>query len=126
MELRTVSIKIILPDEPGIYNLGMRSGTGKTYLYKSLKQLSSFNSNICAISYEDNSDNIIEKLSNNQHTIIMLDRYDLYVTEEIKDTLDAIRKTKVVLVSCKDPYNNLPYDYEASSIKFGKDFIEVK
>lgn len=94
-----ISIDIRL--DPGVYCMGTTSGTGKTYIAKKLKEMST----VCNVmSYTLTDVNKPESVLNNSYDILMFDRADMYMTEELLDKILIDRKSKVVLLDLK--HNN--------------------
>lgn len=90
--------KIIINLENGIYTFSNDSATGKTYLFKLLKERTSNTKLLCItlndVIYEVNVKALIEK---NRPTLIFFDRYDRYEGKFKEIILEQIDKAIVLL-----------------------------
>lgn len=93
-------IEIDLPN--GVYNLGILSGTGKTYLCNAFKYLGSHGYPVRGYDYEDYLDgkSLKSYINNDNVKYIFIDRYDLY-TNELLDDIQELGKNCVVLIDIK-------------------------
>lgn len=95
-----VSINIT---EPGVYILGEAGGTGKSFLYKLSKIAGEIGvASILSITYDSSKStkDYIYTLAQAPQ-VIVIDRYDLFATREITDTLIELGSSKIVLVDVK-------------------------
>lgn len=118
------TVTIDLPN--GIYTFDGYSATGKTRLFRLLRDLQKQGEPIFTFTYDDKllfGLQLSEILGSNRFEIIMLDRYDMYKGDGFLE-LEQHRKSCVVLLDCKSA---LPGDieYEIALIETTKDSIEV-
>lgn len=123
--IRNIEVNISL--EPGIYIFEPDSGTGKSYLCKLLHDLNKIGENVLSITldeWEDNKDNLINKITSNDYDVIMFDRFGLYADSAV-DAVKGIDSTKcVVLIDTKYKTGGLSGFYECS-IKFDTERVLV-
>lgn len=93
-------IEIDLPN--GVYNLGILSGTGKTYLCNAFKYLGSHGYPVRGYDYEDflYGNSLKNYINNDSVKYVFIDRYDLY-TNKFLDDIQELGKTCVVLIDIK-------------------------
>lgn len=86
----------------GVYNLGILSGTGKTYLCKAFKYLGAHGYPVRGYTYEDYLEGrtLKEYINNDKVKYILIDRYDLYINEFLDD-IEELGKMCVVLLDVK-------------------------
>lgn len=95
-----VSINIT---EPGVYILGETGGTGKSFLYKLSKIAGEIGAaSILSMTYDSSKStkDYIYALTQAPQ-VIVIDRYDLFSTREITDTLIKLGSSKIVLIDVK-------------------------
>ncbi len=100
------TLKIYIELEKGVYSYYDNSGAGKTYLCKILEDYIEYsNSNkILIITYrnvnaEDKYDVIMKYLTENSYDLIIVDRADLFITDEMCEALN--NSGAIVLVDIK-------------------------
>lgn len=127
MRVQDVEIKINIT-EPGVYCLGFDGATGKSYLYSMVEAYckQSMSTDILAITYDSriNSAAITARLESFNGKIILLDRFDLYCTDDIIDSL--VRKVNsVVLLDLKSDiiWRKLPVKF--AKVHMQRNVIEV-
>lgn len=87
---RNTKIDILL--ESGVYQLGFDGASGKTRLYHelaSLAELPEYKDQILLLTYNKNltQQQVIDLLDKFDGDLVMLDRLDLYYSEDIEDAL---------------------------------------
>lgn len=97
-------IKIEINLENGLYAFDGESATGKTRLFRCLRDLQFMGDKILTYTYSDKlngislADKLKEKASESK--VIMLDRYDMYLNEEALELL-KYSEDRIILVDCK-------------------------
>lgn len=113
----SIDIKI---NDIGIYFLDEDGGTGKTYLFKSLKKLLSLYKSYL-ITYDSN--NVVKFGDSNNCNIIFYDRLDMYISDMIvKDIVDYSKKC-IVLLDLKNTI--LLEQYLQENLNVGIGFIRL-
>jgi hypothetical protein len=94
-------VKLNLNLDYGIYSMGLKAASGKTYLYKLLSSTADENNAICLTypnyRYVDSLYELAVKLNSK---IIILDRYDMYVNT-FKDDIIRLKDSNVILLDSK-------------------------
>ncbi len=104
LERYQIMRKIIIKDVvPGIYTLGGDGGSGKTALYNTVLGLSEINNKYAALTYSKyiNYIDAIKKFIADAE-LIMLDRCDLYITDDIYDLLKLYSDKRIILLDYKN------------------------
>lgn len=96
------NVKINIKLENGIYTFDRESSTGKTRLYKVLRQYQSVGEPVSAYTYQDKKLGIpIESvIDSSKFKLIMLDRYDMYNGDAI-ELIKKHSKNSIILIDCK-------------------------
>lgn len=95
-------IRIDLPF--GCYTLSAMSGTGKTYLFKTLEKLTQLGkSNALCLTYDvrKHTADYVNDIRNYKGNLICVDRFDRYYKEEICDALNMRNQSAIILVDLK-------------------------
>lgn len=112
----------------GIYQFTAESATGKTYLYKQAYKLYKVTDDIFPLTYTRGVDviNLLEKeLQQHNVKIVLLDRFDLYVTKELIEYLERIRDSYIVVLDYKRSTMALQVKADICYIRLGKDVIDL-
>lgn len=105
----TFDTDIIIKLNPGIYQLDLDSGTGKTYLYTKLKQFSMYGLEATAYSTEEYKlySSLIGSIPSGKDKIILFDRYDIFIDKFNIDFEELFEKTNsIILVDFKCGFLN--------------------
>lgn len=108
----------------GLYIFEGESATGKTRLFNELRNIQKYEQSerlkesIVTYTYNDyllynvTLEDILKKYENEKLEVIILDRYDMYGSEEYIDSLVKISKDSIILVDCKsiDKFSNCTDD----------------
>ena len=96
---KEISIKL---SKPGLYELGQEGCTGKSYLCKLLTGIE----DILVLSYDDR-DFLMDKINKYKPSIVIIDRFDMMVSERLLDSLSRLENTYVLLdLKNADKYSN--------------------
>lgn len=119
------NVKISINLENGIYVFDNESATGKTRLYKELKEHTKLGESVFAYSYNDDKLGIdLDKiLKSKDFKVILLDRYDMY-NGSFSDILIDKSKSSIILIDCKNILN-INYDADWCYIEMSSGKIEV-
>lgn len=104
----TIDIKL----DAGVYVFDNQSSTGKTRLYKELRECQKYGENVAAYSYDDkllgiNMDTVLDS----KYKVILIDRYDMFLNEKI-EKITELSDTSIILIDCKhDSYLNCDVEY---------------
>ena len=118
-EIFDIPLKVNL--KPGIYRLGMESGTGKSLLYSAIKtRPDRFDFKADAITYWDiKLEKDIQYLRNSNLNIILFDRYDKYSNNtKCWDIILAQKDKAAILLDLKLIRNPLPFKCERAYISY--------
>ena len=117
----------------GIYILGAFGGDGKSYLCNILKDVSVLGDfKVAGISYRDyvemGEESIVRKLQEDLE-VVMLDRFNLYCTDNIIDVVNRMSHKTVFLIDYK--YNSTKFplsikDYKSAVVLLTEEGIEVR
>jgi tRNA A37 threonylcarbamoyladenosine biosynthesis protein TsaE len=127
---KKVTPKIVINLKPGIYIFEGESGTGKSYLAKTLHRYRALKEPVDSFTYDDAVKTSLESYLNgndfsmNDLKVVMLDRYDLY-TRKFNSTIEDLAKHCIVLIDCKGP-TYIHDDGDSCSIIFDEKTIEVE
>lgn len=104
-----VTVKINLNN--GIYQFDCESSTGKTRLYKVLRDYQRCGVNVISYSYNDLIDGLDLRniLLNKNPDLILLDRYDMYNTLYHKELI-SLESSCIVLIDSKEMLKFGEYD----------------
>ena len=116
---------IVIKLNPGIYTFDDESGTGKTRLYKELKDDSSLYNRVLAVNPSDLrlGVDVNTLIKNGKYELIVLDRYDRMDGID-KDILINASKHSIILIDCKDP-SDWVYGTDFCRIQMHRNGIEV-
>lgn len=118
--------KIDIQLDSGIYIFEYMSATGKTFLSKLLHQYRTIGEPVASYTYADFC--IDTKLENilvpGRYKVVVIDRYDMYHSEEFEQLMYKCAKDTIILVDCKDPRNRPLYD-DIVTIEIEKEWIRV-
>ncbi len=119
--LFNINIKL----NPGIYVFDDESATGKTRLYKELKDDSSLYNRVLAVNPADLrlGVDVNTLIKNGNHELIVLDRYDRMDGID-KDVLIYASKHAIILIDCKDT-SDWVYGTDFCRIQMNRNGIEV-
>ena len=118
------SPKIVIGKDKGLYGFSDEGATGKSYLYSSLLDLQrSGYTNILALSYYD--EGILDKLRNFDKGVIILDRLDLYLSDDIQKILDSKREDCLILFDLKNWNRLIIEENGVANISLSVDSLEV-
>lgn len=119
------NVKIIFNMSNGIYVPVCESGTGKTWLCKTLKAYNSFGEDVAAYTYQDYKAGIhIENIViPNRYKAIMIDRYDMFSENIDEELFNLCRSNAIVIIDSKFGLNSI--DYEVCDIRLSMNNIEV-
>lgn len=117
--------KVIVNLENGLYLFDNKSSTGKTRLFKCLRDNQKYGESVASYSYDDYLLGVpIEKvLVPNKYKVIMLDRYDMY-NGTGKDLILSCSSNTIILLDCKKGLN-FGVDYEICYLDMMDKSIEV-
>ena len=104
---------------PGIYAFIPDSGSGKTYLYRCVKDLERQGKPVLAVTF---GDELKSSLSNLE--LIVLDRADMYLNDEIIDSLVEISERSIILLDLKVK-ENLNFYCGTCNMDFTPEMLEV-
>ena len=102
--LNKYNTKVNIDLKSGSYIFSADSSTGKTRLYKLLKDMQKWGEPVISYSYGDyqygvDLNSLVDR---NQHAkIVMIDRYDMF-NGVYNDTIASLAKDKIVMVDCKN------------------------
>lgn len=121
LSIKLESIKVDFNLDNGLYILGTNSSTGKSYLCNLLKSYEYESDDVIAVTYNDiNGLNRLKSLGDNAK-VILLDRFNLYYSEELFQKVKKLAENSIVLLDFKNPF----FSYNLACIEFGKDHMEV-
>ncbi len=125
VSLTKYSPKVTIDLDNGLYLFDNESSTGKTRLFKCLRDNQKYGEFVASYSYDDYLLGIpIEKvLVPNKYKVIMLDRYDMY-NGVGKDLILSCISNTIILVDCKKGLN-FGADYEICYLDMTDKLIEV-
>lgn len=111
--------------DKGIYVLGSMSATGKTRLANLFKKYGEVGEPVAAYTYQDKERGIAisDTLVPGKYKAIVLDRYDMYAGDGIRE-MQECAKSAVVLVDCKNYIDNLEFE-DWCDIHMSTEKIEV-
>ena len=119
--------QIVVDAEVGLYIFDDESAIGKTRLYHELKDLQAAGEPVCAIRYDDGVP--IQELKRwtekHEMKVIMVDRYDMYQSEELDSLLRNLCKETSVLLDCKRG-TAISCDDETAFMTMERNRIEVR
>ena len=95
--------KIYINLENGLYIFSNQSSTGKTRLYKELKDMYTYGEDVLAYSYSDllYGTDLAELLKKNpDKKVLLIDRYDMFINQ-YRGIIAAYSKHSIVMVDCK-------------------------
>lgn len=97
--------ELVFNIENGLYIFDNETATGKTRLYKEIRENQKYGEPIASYSYDDKLLNIpIESvLIPNKYKVILLDRYDMYEGEGA-ELITECAKSSIVLIDCKGEF----------------------
>ena len=111
--------------ENGLYVLGKKGGTGKTYLATQLQKLNDTGVPVSVVTFLDNKifiDGDIDKAD-----LILYDRADLYINNiKIQKDLEKYSKCKIVLIDLKNTNRLQSILMKDVNISLSKDKIIVR
>lgn len=105
ISIKRGAIEISINKEPGVYDLGMDGGTGKTYLAKVLELMREqgiLNCLVLTYKADMTEEQYIKQICEKEYELIFLDRFILYITEGICRELERVSKKSIVLMDLKD------------------------
>lgn len=124
---RTINRTKITIDLPsGVYLFNGHSATGKTRLFRMLRDLQLGGESVFTYTYDDKllfHLDLAQMLGNENLEIVMLDRYDMYLGDALREIRNCANNA-VVLIDCKSEFPG-DFDYEIASIEMEKNNIEV-
>lgn len=95
--------QIVVDAGHGLYIFDDESAIGKTRLYHELKDLQAAGEPVCAIRYDDGVP--IQELrrwtQEHEMKVVMVDRYDMYQSQELDNLLKSLYRKMSVLLDCK-------------------------
>lgn len=111
----------------GVYVLGADSSSGKTYLANICKSLSTiYDSVFSVVSYMSGVDeSIYKQLINRKCRICIVDRYDMFASDELSEELRLLGEDHIVLVVCKDIRIARSLKAKRAGITLTKDEVKV-
>ena len=111
----------------GVYVLGSDSSSGKTYLANICKSLSTiYDSVFSVVSYMSGVDeSIYKQLINRKCRICIVDRYDMFASDELSQELRVLGEDHIVLVGCKDIRIANSLKAKRAGIALTKDEVKV-
>lgn len=116
--------------EIGMFGFSGKGAIGKSYLFKVLDRIrSDGNSHILTITYDRSlsEEDIILRICNFDKGIIILDRFDLYVSDKILSTLLKKRNSCLILFDLKNWEKIVSIDEDGVAIvDLRSDCIEVE
>lgn len=121
-------IKVNIDLNNGVYIFSDESATGKTRLYKVLKDIQRWDKDVVAYTYGEYQEGISlsDVLKRNPDCkVVMLDRYDMYIGKFKQEIADYSNKC-IVLVDCKYSNYVVHPDEELCFIDMGIDYITVE
>ena len=118
---------------PGVYTLGLTGGDGKSYLCKYLRTSNiAGNKNVIGLSYGDyvlyGIDGII-KILEPFYDIVMLDKLNLYLCDELLKYIESRREKTVILLDYKIKQVESPISYlnpDSAVVVLSDNVFEVK
>lgn len=105
INIKRGAIELNINKEPGVYDLGMDGGTGKTYLSKVLNLMKEQGIlNCLVLTYKSGitEEQYVTQIRDKDYDLIFLDRFILYVTGAICKELERVSKNTIVLMDLKD------------------------
>ena len=102
IDLKKPSIYIKVDADIGLYLFECEAATGKTRLYKELIKTDAVRSNIAAFSYNDYVRGFrLSEIVHEETKLVLIDRYDMFRSDEIDSLLNEYAKSRTVLVDLK-------------------------
>lgn len=97
------NIEISIQLDNGIYIFDTESGTGKTRLYRFLRDIMVNKEDVYAVSYDDvvRGEDIIQRIKVINPRLIMIDRYDMYISDSLTGFLNFISSNAIILIDYK-------------------------
>lgn len=119
------AIKIHINLENGLYVFDNEASTGKTRLFKALRDCEKSGEQIGTYTYNDKLQNrrLEDVLIPTKYKLIMLDRYDMY-NGEGAELINECAKSSIVLVDCKGTFTVSSED-KWCILNMSKDTIHV-
>lgn len=121
--------KVILNVQPGCYIFEPENAIGKTYLGKLITKLSELGElNACYITYSKSLSikATIEELAHSNFDIVFLDRFDLYVSDDLCRHLNSTCEKTVYLMDLKDTNKIRFFSESYAEIILAADRVEVR
>lgn len=111
----------------GVYVLGSESSSGKTYLAELCKSLNTtYDSMFNVVSYIAGADeSIYKQLIDRKCRICIVDRYDMFASDELSEELRLLGEDHIVLVGCKDICIARSLKAKRAGIALTKDEVKV-
>lgn len=127
--MRVQGIDVELKVDRKIYSLGFNSASGKTYLYKMFEAYTEIPSNdgtVLLVTWEKNLvvEDIINKITQFNGKLIMLDRFDLYFDLKIVEALET--KNIPILIDLKDYEHMNDFECYLADIVLERNKITVR
>lgn len=125
MVVNVGAIRITIDLKPGVYIMDNESATGKTYLYKLINAANASGEKVLALTYNEvmtYSNVVCDLLGREKYNFIMLDRYDLYASNDILNLVHTLGCP--VLIDFK---GRLPFNFSANwcELEFNEEEIRL-